>query len=477
MTDYQPSQQWQQAQDELQRVWGYSQFRPLQGEIVMSILQRKDTLVMLPTGAGKSLCFQLPALLQTGLTIVVSPLVALMENQVQALKTRGADAALLHSEQSRIQRQQTLYKLERGQLRLLYLSPESLLGANLWQRLIAPSVKIQTLVIDEAHCITQWGSSFRPTYRRLGSVRSTLLQQQPGSEIAIAAFTATADPATQQDIRNVLGLKQPQVFRNSPYRKNLHLKIVRVWTVARRRDRLRQFIQSQGQTTGLVYTRSRRDSEQLVEWLRSQGLHTAAYHAGLAPQERRHIEQQWLSGEVPFVICTSAFGMGVDKPNVRWVCHFHPPLTLAEYLQEIGRAGRDGQNAQTLLLASEPTGLLDPTDRQRREGFLKTMRSQTQLAQTLAQQLPSEGYLPDILKQEPQAELALAILHTQGQLVWVDPFHYRLQPKTAMVSNAEPQTSIEAYLSVRDCRWRFLLGAFGFGREAQGLVCGKCDRC
>ncbi len=480
MTADNPSQQqWQQAQDELQRVWGYSQFRPLQGEIVLSILQRKDTLVMLPTGAGKSLCFQLPALLQAGLTIVVSPLVALMENQVQALKTRGvAAAALLHSEQSRMQRQQTLNQLEHGQLRLLYLSPESLLGANLWQRLINPAVQIQTLVIDEAHCITQWGSSFRPTYRRLGSLRSALLQQSGAEgEIAIAAFTATADPATQQDIRNVLGLKQPQVFRNSPYRKNLSLKIVRVWTAASRRDRLKQFIQAQGQTTGLVYTRSRRDSEQLVEWLQQKGLNTAAYHAGLAPQERRYIEQQWLSGEIPFVICTSAFGMGVDKPNVRWVCHFHPPLTLAEYLQEIGRAGRDGQTSQTLLLASEPTGLLDPTDRQRRDGFLKTMRSQSQLAQTLAQQLPSGGYLPDILKQEPQAEMALAILHTQGQLVWVDPFHYRLQAKSANFAESVPQTSIEAYLSERGCRWRFLLGAFGFGREAQGLKCGNCDRC
>jgi ATP-dependent DNA helicase RecQ len=479
MTAQQSSQQWQQAQVGLKQFWGYDQFRPLQGEIVTSLLQGHDTLVMLPTGAGKSLCFQLPALLQEGLTIVVSPLVALMENQVQALKVRHTSVALLHSEQSREQRQKTLQSLENGQLKLLYLSPESLLSLTLWQRLLTLSDKIESLVIDEAHCITQWGSSFRPSYRRLGSLRPALFGQSPESKrkIAIAAFTATADPVTQQDIRKVLGLQQPQVFRSSPYRKNLYLKILRVWTVAGRRDRLKTFIQAQGQTTGLVYTRSRRDSEQLVEWLQLQGFHTAAYHAGLAPQLRRQIEQQWLSGELPFVICTSAFGMGVDKPNVRWVCHFHPPLTLAEYLQEIGRAGRDGLASQTLLLASEPTGLLDPTDRQRRDGFLKKMRSQVQLAQTLAQQLPSEGYLPDVLKQEPQAELGLAILHSQGQLVWTDPFHYRLERRVAMGSDAQPQNSIEGYLSVRDCRWRFLLGAFGFGREAQGLRCGNCDRC
>lgn len=476
MTEKLPSQRWQQAQEGLQKFWGYGQFRPLQGEIVTSLLERRDVLVMLPTGAGKSLCFQLPALLQEGLTLVVSPLVALMENQVDALKSRDAAVALLHGEQSRAQRQQTLYTLERGQLKLLYLSPESLLSINLWQRLLHHCAAVETLVIDEAHCLTQWGSSFRPAYRRLGALRPALLQRRQG-QIAIAAFTATADTATQRNIRHVLGLENPQVFRSSPYRKNLSLKIVRVWTPAARRDRLRQFIQAQGQTTGLVYTRSRRDSEQLMEWLQSQGFQTAAYHAGLAPQVRRQIEQQWLCGELPFVICTSAFGMGVDKPNVRWVCHFHPPLTLAEYLQEIGRAGRDGQVSQTLLLASEPTGLLDPTDRQRREGFLNKMRSQTQLAQTLVQRLPREGYLPDILKQEPQAELALAILHTQGQLVWTDPFHYCLQSKTLIVSDAELQTSIEAYLSERGCRWRFLLGAFGFGREAQGLACGRCDRC
>jgi ATP-dependent DNA helicase RecQ len=479
MAAQQPSQFLPEALIGLQKFWGYDQFRPLQGEIVTSLLQGQDTLVMLPTGAGKSLCFQLPALLQEGLTLVVSPLVALMENQVQALKIRHAAVALLHSEQSREQRQQTLHRLDNRQLKLLYLSPESLLSLNVWERLLTLADKIESLVIDEAHCITQWGSSFRPSYRRLGSLRPALLQQLPQSKrkIAIAAFTATADPTTQQDIRKVLGLTEPQVFRSSPYRKNLYLKIVRVWTAAGRRDRLKQFVQAQGQTTGLVYTRSRRDSEQLVEWLQLQGLQSAAYHAGLAPQVRRQIEQQWLSGKLPFVICTSAFGMGVDKPNVRWVCHFHPPLTLAEYLQEIGRAGRDGQMSQTLLLASEPTGLLDPTDRQRREGFLKKMRSQSQLAQTLAKQLPKEGYLPDIIKQEPQAEMALAVLHTQGQLVWVDPFHYRLEATHRTFTESSPQTSIEAYLSERGCRWRFLLGAFGFGREAQGLRCGGCDRC
>jgi ATP-dependent DNA helicase RecQ len=396
---------------------------------------------------------------------------------VQALRQRHNSVALLHSEQSREQRQQTLHTLERGQLKLLYLSPESLLSVNLWQRLLHHGARVETLVIDEAHCLTQWGSSFRPAYRRLGTLRPALLQQTEKGQMAIAAFTATADPITQQDIRHVLGLKQPQTFRSIPYRKNLHLKIVRVWTPATRRDRIKQFIQAHAQTTGLVYTRSRRDSEQLVEWLQPQGLQTAAYHAGLAPQVRRQIEQQWLSGELPFVICTSAFGMGVDKPNVRWVCHFHPPLTLAEYLQEIGRAGRDGEISQTLLLASEPTGFLDPTDRQRREGFLKKMRSQSQLAQALAQKLPNEGYLPDILKQEPQAEMALAILHSQGQLIWTDPFHYRLEAKAPLLKDAEPQSSIEAYLATKDCRWRFLLSAFGFGREAQGLRCGSCDRC
>jgi ATP-dependent DNA helicase RecQ len=468
--------QQQRILDILKLFWGYEQFRPLQGEVVKATLQRQDVLAVLPTGAGKSLCFQLPALLQGGLSLVISPLVALMENQVAALQSKNIAAALFHSERSRDQRQQVLTQLERRQLQLLYLSPESLLTPAVWNRLLQTTQPIESITIDEAHCITQWGNSFRPVYRRLGAVRSAL-QSEP--LIPIAAFTATADGATQQEIQSVLGLQQPQIFRSSPYRKNLHLKVQRVWSPASRRQRLRSFIEAQGSTAGLVYTRSRRESEQLAAWLTQNGHVTDAYHAGLSPERRRRIEEQWLTGRTPFVICTSAFGMGVDKPNCRWVCHFHAPSTLAEYLQEIGRAGRDGQQAQTLLIASEPTGWLDPQDRDRQTAFQKQGRSQEQLAQKLVPKLPREGNLSEILQHEPQAELALAILHQQQKLVWIDPFHYRLTVAEPQVSSglSDPPVSMEAYLATRQCRWQFLLKAFGFDREAQGSSCGHCDRC
>jgi ATP-dependent DNA helicase RecQ len=476
MTPKQLSQLQQRAQMGLCHYWGYAQFRPLQGEIVSTILQAQDVLAVLPTGAGKSLCYQLPALLQDGLTLVVSPLVALMENQVQDLSQRQIAAALLHSEQSRNQRQQTLWKLEQQKLKLLYLSPESLLSTSFWPRLLTLAATIRLLVIDEAHCVTQWGSSFRPVYRRLGTIRPALQSHTHTSTMAIAAFTATADNATQRDIQQALGLRSTQTFRSSPYRPNLYLQIKWVWTPAARRAHLRTFLTSQHGSAGLVYTRSRRESEALADWLQRQGHTTAAYHAGLNAPQRRLLEQQWLNGTMPFVICTAAFGMGVDKSNVRWVCHWNPPLTLAEYLQEIGRAGRDGQAAQALLLASEPTGLLDNTDRRRQDGFLKQQRVQTDQARSLVAQLPPEGYLPDLLARYPQAELTLAILQAQGQLIWLDPFHYRIT-STARIALKQPPASVAQYLSTRGCRWQFLLAAFGFGREAQGLTCGHCDRC
>src|SRR4028119_2488459 len=213
---------WDDIRATFKKIWGYEDFRPPQGEIIRSLLEKQDALIVMPTGGGKSICFQLPALLQTGLTLVISPLVALMENQVQELRQLKLPAALLHSELPIRERKKTLQALERQQLRLLYLSPETLLSAPVWERLCHPRLKINGLILDEAHCLVQWGETFRPAYRRLGAVRPALLKSKPvGTQIAIAAFTATADPSAQKTIQNVLQLQQPKIFLINPYRQNL----------------------------------------------------------------------------------------------------------------------------------------------------------------------------------------------------------------------------------------------------------------
>jgi ATP-dependent DNA helicase RecQ len=474
------SETWQHIRATLQQIWGYSDFRPPQGEIIHSILSGQDALIIMPTGGGKSICFQLPALLQTGLTVVVSPLVALMENQVQELRDRHLPAALLHSELPRNRRFITLQQLERQQLRLLYLSPETLLSKPVWERLSQPELKIHGLILDEAHCLAQWGDTFRPAYRRLGAVRSALLQSKPvGTKIAIAAFTATADPTTQQTIQQVLKLQQPAIFRQNPYRSNLQLQVKIIWTPRGRKQQLWKFIQSQQGEAGLVYVRTRRDSESLVEWLIQRGYTTAAYHAGLSPEERRRIEASWLSGEMQFVVCTSAFGMGINKPNVRWVVHFHAPLLLSEYVQEIGRAGRDGKPSIALMLVSEPTGWLDPEDKQRQQFFENKMRSQYLAAQQLAKKIPIKGEVEAVAKQFPNGAIVLSLLHSANLLDWRDPFHYTIrQPiKLQLPSQFPAVQQMTQYLTTKQCRWQYLLKCFGFSQELPSLGCGHCDRC
>jgi ATP-dependent DNA helicase RecQ len=473
---------WSTIQAAFQKHWGYADFRPPQGEVIRSLLEPRDALVVMPTGGGKSICFQLPALLQRGLTLVVSPLVALMENQVRELQQRQLPAGVLHSEQPTHLRKQILWALKNQALRLLYLSPETLLSSSVWDCLCQPQVQINGLILDEAHCLVQWGETFRPAYRRLGAVRSALLQTKPaGTKIAIAAFTATADPATQQTICHVLGLVNPAEFKLSPYRKNLNLAISIAWSPRDRRQQLLRFIQDRPKQSGLIYTRTRRETEELAVWLHTQNHATAAYHAGLSAEERRAIEAAWLSDTIPFVICTSAFGLGMNKPATRWVVHFQPPLLLAEYLQEIGRAGRDGQSADALLLISEPTGLLDPTDQQRRQ-FLETQRyKHYQTAQALVNQLPRQGEVNTIHRQFPNSAIALAILHSVDCLDWNDPFHYTIrsttfQLKSSLQSQHAIARAMNQYLTTRECRWLFLLRGFGFKGQAN-VTCGHCDNC
>jgi ATP-dependent DNA helicase RecQ len=218
--------------------------------------------------------------------------------------------------------------------------------------------------------------------------------------------------------------------------------------------------------------------------LRQKGYATAAYHAGLSPEERREIEASWLGGKMPFVVCTCAFGMGINKPDVRWVIHYHSPLLLSEYVQEVGRAGRDGKPAEALTLVSEATGWLNPEDKQRREFFAGKMRSQYQEAQAIASKLPTQGEVATVAKQFRDGAVALSLLHSAGQLEWQSPFHYIRHQSGKSCSfgelNAQQQqfqTQMTQYLTTRECRWQFLLQAFGFAKEAAGWRCGHCDNC
>lgn len=469
------------ARASFQKIWGYDDFRPPQGEIVSSLLAGKDTLIIMPTGGGKSICFQLPALLQTGLTLVVSPLVALMENQVQELRDRHLPASLLHSQLPAQQRQQTMRLLQQNKLRLLYLSPETLLSKPVWEIVSQPHIQINGLILDEAHCLVQWGDTFRPAYRRLGTVRSALLKTKPpGSKIAIAAFTATANPEAQQTIKNVLQLQKPESFLLSPYRSNLHLQVQTVWTPRGRKQKLLNFIKSRPKQAGLVYVRTRKDSEKLANLLEEEGYETAAYHAGLSPEERRQIEKAWLNGDIKFVTCTSAFGMGINKPDVRWVVHYQAPLLLSEYIQEIGRGGRDGEPAIALTLISEPTGLLYPEDKQRGQFFQDKLRSQYREAQQLVKKLPVKGNVDAVSREFPESAIALSILHSSGQLKWENPFNYAIDKSTQQTGakqNFTAAAEMAKYLKHRECRWQFLLQAFGFTKEATSMRCGHCDNC
>ena len=462
----------------LKAIWGYDDFRPPQKEIVNCLISQKDALIIMPTGGGKSICFQLPALLNTGLTLVISPLVALMENQVEELRQRQQKAGLLHSELPALQRQKTLQALEKKELRLLYLSPETLLSPIVWQKLCHPQLQINGLILDEAHCLVQWGDTFRPAYWRLGTVREALLKSKPpGTKISIAAFTATADPLAKNIISQVLKLDKPDIFKINPYRQNLN-PIVRIaWTPRGRKQQLLKFIQKRPNQVGLIYVRTRKDSENLAKWLTEMGYHTASYHAGLSPTERRNIEANWLGGKILFVVCTCAFGMGINKSDVRWVVHFHAPYLLSEYVQEIGRAGRDGKPADVLTLVSEPTGFLDSEDKQRQKFFEQQLQLQQEKARKLIKKLPPQGEINSVIKEFPDSAVALSLLHSNGQLEWLDPFHYSISSQSVNSSKIQLQTGkMSEYLKIKQCRWRFLLNAFGFETPVNWR-CGHCDNC
>lgn len=330
-----------QAKEVLEHKFGFDKFRPLQQEAIQAYLDGKDTMVLMPTGGGKSLCYQIPALINDGVTLVVSPLISLMKDQVEALRVNGVKAAFLNSTLGINHQRMVEGQAQRGVIDLLYISPERLMSRNYDK--VLRKMPINLIAIDEAHCISQWGHDFRPEYTQLRSLRTMF------PEVPFMALTATADKVTRNDIINQLELRDPAKFISSFDRPNLSLTVV---PVKNRVSQLEKFIDQHEGESGIIYCLARRTTETVAMKLNERGIRAAPYHAGLEPELRTAAQEGFLKDKFPVVVATIAFGMGIDKSNVRYVVHYNLPKNMEGYYQEIGRAGRDGLPSDTMLLYS-----------------------------------------------------------------------------------------------------------------------------
>lgn len=327
----------------LKKYFGFDQFRPLQEEIIAGVLNQKDSLVLMPTGGGKSVCFQLPAIILPHLTLVISPLIALMKDQVEALKANGIQADFLNSTMDENDQEILIQNVRNGEVKLLYLSPEKLLTLIPF---IKSNIKISLIAIDEAHCISQWGHDFRPEYTKLGLLKETW------PEIPIIALTATADKITRKDIAKQLSLEDPKIYVASFDRPNLSLSVRFGVKKKKKLEEIAAFIHAKKDESGIIYCLSRKSTEEMAEEMSGFGISAEFYHAGMTANERNKVQDNFINDRTKVICATIAFGMGIDKSNVRFVIHNNLPKNMEGYYQEIGRAGRDGLPSDALLYYS-----------------------------------------------------------------------------------------------------------------------------
>lgn len=366
------------ARSVLQQYFGYPSFRGNQEAIVSSILNKQDTIVLMPTGGGKSICYQVPAILSEGLTLVISPLISLMKDQVDALNANGIAAAFLNSSQSISEQRHISEEIKKSTIKLLYIAPERLFGGSYPLIDFLSDVNLSLVAVDEAHCVSQWGHDFRPEYLKIGLLREKF------NKVPFVALTATADKRTRADIADKLGLKNPKWFISSFDRSNITYHVTAKHNSM---AKLLEFLEFHQKDSGIIYCLSRKNVEDTAEELQARGLSALPYHAGLAREVREKNQELFIKDEVKIMVATIAFGMGIDKPNVRYVVHMNMPQNIEGYYQETGRAGRDGLPSEVLLFYSyqDYMTLSRMLDQAENKGFVEVMQQKLQLINSFCQ--------------------------------------------------------------------------------------------